>query len=409
MDIYVARQPIFDTEYKVVAYELLYRDSFKNSYEGHLSGNIATSILLVNSFLNFGIDNLVDNKKAFINFDESLLAQGVAELLDKEQVVIEILETVNPDKKVIDKIEVLQDNGYILALDDMVTDYAHDVLVDLVSIIKIDFIESTKAELLALVRKYKKLDKVLLAEKVETVEEYNWAKEVGFTYFQGYFFAKPEVKKMVNLSSNAIQFIKLFHEMNKKEPNFDILAETIELDIGLTIKILKLVNNLAGPLSEFKTIKQVLAFLGVKAIRKWLSLAAIQGMASPETLEITKYAMIRFSFLKEIALNSRLKEHVEELTLIGILSIIDKVFNKDIEEILEDLPLEINVKNTLLDIDNILYPAYKLCLEYEKGNFESSEKYSKEIDYEFSLSNKHYVESIKWANEVFSSLNKFNE
>jgi len=147
MDVYVARQPIFDNDKNVIAYELLYRDDDKNFFDLSVASNIATSILLMNSYISFGIDNLVDDAKAFINFEMNLIKYDIPLLLDHNKIVIELLEDIVPDKIFMDKIKMLKSKGYTIAVDDYVEGYAFDDLVELADIIKVDFFGNTQEEI----------------------------------------------------------------------------------------------------------------------------------------------------------------------------------------------------------------------------------------------------------------------
>lgn len=407
MDIYVARQPIFDREYNVVAYELLYRDSIVNSYNGSIADNVVTSMLIANAYLTFGIENLIGNNVAYINFDKRLINLGVADLLNKESVVIEILETVVPDAKFVNKLKSLKKNGYKLALDDYTTSYKYDNITSIVDLIKVDFKANTKDEIIGLVKKFKKVKKEILAEKVETQEEYHWAKELGFDYFQGYYFAKPLIKKRKGLNNNALQYIKLMNELSEEEPDFCKLTNIIKLDISLTYKLLKLVNANSIRVKPIQTIKQAITTLGIRAFEKWLSLAVIQSMIKIETIEITKCALARSNFLMNVAKYSIMAEYEDQLSLIGLLSILDIVLDMGMKEIMDSLPLEINIKNTLLGESSRYSEALKLCLSYEKGNFKDAVIAAKNIEYNLKNLQIHYVESLDWAEITFNELNKF--
>lgn len=404
MDIYVARQPIFDNEYNVIAYELLYRNGDGNFFNGNVSDNVATSILLVNSYFNFGINNLVGESKVFINFDSHLIKSDIAELLNKNRVVIEILETVKPDKKLLKKIKRLNELGYTLAIDDYTTDYKYNEITTLCDIIKIDFIENTKKGIVSLVKELKKSGKLILAEKVETKEEFEWAKSIGFDYYQGFYFSRPSLQKGKALPENALQYVRVMNELNTPEPNFKRLSDIIGLDISLTYKLLKLVNSNARLQNEITSIQQAIAILGVNELTRWLSLAMVQDMCKQETNEAVRYAMIRSNLLKEIALNSNLKNSVEELSLLGTLSIVDTVLETNMDEALKSIPISKEMKNTLLGEQTMYSDAMALCFAYERGVFDDIRKSAANINYEIKLLSSHYLSSLAWADKIFEEL-----
>lgn len=407
MEVFVARQPIFDNDYNIVAYELLYRDSLRNYYDGDRADNVATSLLIANAFFSFGIENLVGDKKAFINFDQYSILQGIPELLDANKVVIEILETVEPDKKFLNKIDSLTEAGYTIALDDYDTGYEFDEVISRVKLIKVDFFLNTHSEIEKIVKVFRNQKKILLAEKVETKEEFEWAKSLGFDLYQGYYFEKPAIQKSKKLDNNAIQYIKLMSELHSSEPNIKNIAEILKLDIALTFKLLTLVNEIVKPLEKIGSIQQAIVMLGVNRFRRWLTLSVVQNMAKRETLEMTKSALFRSYFLGLIAQNSNLNNYQDELTLLGTLSVLDTILEISIEEVINRLPLEYDIAGTLLGHKTKYSKAYDICLNYEKGHFDRIEIMANSIDYSIVELQKNYIESIKWSEEKFTYLNKF--
>jgi EAL and modified HD-GYP domain-containing signal transduction protein len=404
MDIFVARQPIFDRDYNVVAYELLYRSGKENFFDGSLSDNVATSLLLMNSYLNFGIENLIGDSKAFINFDKHLIHMGVPELIDKEHIVVEILETVTPDQKLLKELKKLKSLGYTLAIDDFTEGYAHEDILELVDIVKVDFSLCKEGCKSRIADELLPLGKKLLAEKVETKEEYEKAREFGYTYFQGFYFEKPKVQKRKSMTSSGLQYVKLMGELNNPEPDFHKLSDIILMDVALTYKLLKLVNADAKPISEITSVQQALAVLGVKRFRTWLSLAMVQNLSSKETIEAVKYALIRSNLLVKIAKFSTMKTYEEELSLLGTLSILDAVLEMKMEDALESLPISDEMKDALLGKDTKYSDAMKLCFAYEKGVFDEAESAAQNISYELTLLPEHYVASISWAEKTFRDL-----
>jgi EAL and modified HD-GYP domain-containing signal transduction protein len=404
MEIFIARQPIFDSEYRLYAYELLYRESLENVFSGHLSDNVATSLLLMHSYFSFGLNNLVGDSKAFINFDKNLIGHDVAQLLNHDQVVIELLETVVPDPAFLKKIGALKDQGYTIAIDDYVKDYPHQEMVQIADLIKIDFFENSKEDIRAIVKDLKAMGKKLLAEKVESKEMFLWAKDLGFDYFQGFYFEKPSVQKHESMSQNGVQYVRVMSELNNDEPDYKKLSEIILTDVSLTYKLLKVANANAKPISPIKTIPQALAVLGVKRFRKWLSLAMVQNLSEQETSELVKYGLIRSALLQSIADHSSLKRHQEELSLMGILSIVDGILKMDMTKALEPLPIDPIIKDTLLNRKTSFSSAMGLCFAYEKGKFDHVESFAKEIGYDLNLLPDHYVQAISWTDKMLREL-----
>lgn len=404
MDIYVARQPIFDRKLNVFAYELLYRKDEKNYFDQSVESNVATSLLLMNSYFNFGLDNLVGDEKAFINFDKDLIKQDIPELLDPTKVVVELLEDIVPDKEFIYKVKELKKKNYIIAIDDFVDDYEFIELVKLSDIIKVDFFENTKEQIEHIVETWRPRGKILLAEKVETQEVFQWAKKLGFSLFQGYFFSKPSMMKEKGISASTYQYIKIMKEIEKEEPDYKAISKIIETDISLTYKLLKLVNSNFVEKNYVSSIQHGLAILGVNAFKKWLSLAMVQNMANSKPSALIKEAMFRGKFMEQIVREiPALRRSNEEVMFIGILSVLDALLEKSVEDIVEQLPLNQEVCATLLKQESRYLDIYLEVLAYERSSFEISEK-MKEKGFTMKQFYGFYLEAIKYAEDMYNRM-----
>lgn len=404
MDIFVARQPIFDRNHEVYAYELLYRDSEQNYFSGNVASDVATSILLMNSFMNFGINNLVGDHKAFLNFEKALVMNDIPQLLSSHNVVIELLEDVVPDTPFMRKIQELKEKGYTIAIDDFVEGYAFENLVEQCEIIKVEFLGQSRASIEKICRYWKPKGKILLAEKVETREDYEWAKSIGFDLFQGYFFSKPSMVHTSGIQDSSANYMRLMAALHKEEPDYREIAAIIEIDAGLAYKLLKLVNsNFINP-DTVSTIQHAIAMLGVRALRKWVSLAMMQVMSAKDTKQLILTSMVRSHMLEAIAESCQLKAHVEELTLLGILSILDVILKRPMVELVEELPVTPTIKNTLIGKESIYSCIYGLCLCYEQGDFGKLPGLCDSIGYNLALLPKHYVAAVKWADATYNDM-----
>ncbi len=401
MEVFVARQPIFDQNRLVHAYELLYRTGEQNFFDGSISSNMATSILLMNSYYSFGIDNLIGSHKAFINFSKALIENDIPHLLNEQNVVIELLEDIKPDPFFIQKVKNLKEKGYTIALDDFVESYPYVELIELSDIIKVDFLLNTREQIKSICSTWKKKGKLLLAEKVETNEEFLWAKGLGFDYFQGYFFSKPSVMKSKTLTDSAYQYIRLMEKLNKPEPDYKEIASIIEVDVSLTYKLLKLVNSRFALVSNISSIQHALAILGITAFRKWVSLAMIQSKATSSASELAKISLIRSHFMEGIAKASDLKKYASEISLIGILSVVDVLLESPMEEIVKNLPLSETIKDTLLGKDSQYSCVYGIVKQYEMGNFTDILGCCTLIKFDSNKLPQIYLESVKWSEELF--------
>lgn len=406
MDVFIARQPIFNIKNQVFAYELLYRQNSNNFFDQSITSNVATSILLMNSYFTFGIENLTGEHKAFINFDKHLIESEIPLLLDKNKIVVEMLEDIVPDRGFLQKIEELKVKGYTIAIDDFVEDFEHIRMIELSDIIKVDFFANTKEQIVAIVKKWKPKGKKLLAEKVETQEVFEWAKKLGFEYFQGYYFSKPSMMQAKGMTDSTLQFIRIMEELSAQEPNIKAISSIIEMDPQLTYRLLRLVNHNFTASNKIKSIQHGLSILGIAAFEKLISLAMVQNLGSNKPSELIKISMLRGKFLELIAMNSLYKNNANQLMLIGILSVIDGLLERPMEEVVKELPLHDDILNTLLLKETKYKKLYEMVLAYEKGEFDKFGDCCKEKGIHLNMMNQYYIEAVKWAEDLFGEMSK---
>lgn len=409
MEIFVARQPIFDRNSKIYGYELLYRNSEKNAFDPTVSDEQATSELLINSYFSIGMEKLIGKCKAFINFDKKLLKEEMPALLDAKKVVVELLETIEPDEDLYEVLNRLKQKRYTLALDDFNSKYKHARLIQIADIIKVDFMQNTKQEIQEIYKTMRNMGKILLAEKIESQEVYQWAKDMGFDYFQGYFFSKPSMMKSSTVKYISPQDIAILKEMSAQDPDFKKIALIIEREPITAYKLLKLVNANFTKSYQISSILQALALLGVDTLRKWFTLIMVQKLSKDQPKELIKVSMQRAKFFELLGQkNEQLREEnprskaypkkdKNEMMLIGVLSTMDVILDKPMAEVVKELPLSENIiKTLLLDQDSPYLRDYKALLAYEKGNFERPEV----LDYiEYDLS-QIYFEAVEWSEKM---------
>ncbi|MCT4618598.1 MAG: HDOD domain-containing protein [Marinisporobacter sp.] len=401
MEVFVARQPIFNSNKEVIAYELLYRDSNKNFFNNNIGASKATSILIANSYFSIGIEKLIGKHKAFINFNKNLIERDIPMIFDKDTIVIEILEDVIPDKKFINTLKKLKELGYTIALDDFTYNYSYDDIVELCDIIKVDFLQNTKEEVYRIIQKWDNKDRKFLAEKIETDEMFHYAKKIGYDYFQGYFFDRPVIIKGKRLKGNKIQYLRIMEELNKDSPSYNNITKIIEYDINLTYKILKLVNSKFTLSHEIQSIKHALTLMGLKEIQVWVTLVMIQDIKNMEKNEILKTSLIRSKLGQLLAENSIHKKKNNEAMLMGLISVIDILLEESMEKILSKLPISTDIKNPLMGKESPLSDIYKIIINYEKASWEELSEYAKKIEIDIEKLPDQYFKAVQWAEELF--------
>ncbi|MCP3927349.1 MAG: HDOD domain-containing protein [Desulfobacterales bacterium] len=404
MDIFVARQPIFDRDKKVAAYELLFRDSMENYMSQDVDGDKATSSVLSRSFMNFGLDSIASGKMVFINFTKNLLINQIPTIFPAKQTVVEILEDIEPTDDVINACLELKKANYIIALDDFIFDPNMQRFVDLADIIKVDFMDAPKETIEREVVKLPKNIK-LLAEKVETWEEYKFGLDLGFEYFQGYFFSKPEIIKGKDFSAMDISLVELIAEVNKEEPNYDKVIAAISKDVSISYKLLSLMNSaLFKRVVEVKSIRETLNYLGQNEFKRFISVISMSNLSKASNFDISILSCIRARFCELLA--EKCGMNTQEAFAMGLFSMIDAVLGKSIEELMKMLPLSEDIKSALVDRKGELYKILFIVQEFEKGEFWKAEKIVKHLKMNFDEIPEVYKEALAWADIIKSKSKK---
>jgi EAL and modified HD-GYP domain-containing signal transduction protein len=405
MLLYIARQPIFDQYRDIIAYELLYRDSNTNSAV-ILDGDAATTAVLSGSTLVASFEQLCDQKRAFINFTKNLIMSDTPLLFSKDYMTIEIIEDIVPDEAFIEKLRILKDKGYTLALDDFTVDYIYEDIIALVDIIKVDFILTTPHQQMEIINKYKRPGLKFLAEKVENSNEFERAKSYGYHYFQGYYFAKPSVFRFKDIASLSTSHLEMMHILEGPNPNYTNLTATIEKDVSLVYKLFKYANSpMFGGMDKISTIRGALVRLGFENIKSWMYLLVLRSMSLGQTDELVTISLQRAKMLELLAEYCGLLERKQELFLVGLFSMIDILMNKPLDKLLEELPIQEETKQAILHQKNTLGLPLKLVIAYENANWDSVEILCKKLNIKSRVVSQLYIDAIKWSTSVLSYTN----
>ncbi|HFE37731.1 MAG TPA: HDOD domain-containing protein [Gammaproteobacteria bacterium] len=397
----VGRQSIYDRELNIFAYELLYRPSEGDNFApSQFDGNKATSEVMLNSFLEVGLENIVGEKRAFINMTEHFVDGSIEIPLPKDSIVVEVLEDVKPTLKVIQGLKDLKSHGYVIALDDFVFDESLMPLVPFADIIKVDLMQITQEALKGHVHAVKKSSAVkLLAEKVETQTEFEFCKELGFDYFQGYFLDKPVIIKGEKIPANKIATLQLVNRLQDPDIEVDELDELIKVDVSLSYKILKYINSPGFGLgTEVTSIRQALMLLGIKNLKKWMSLIILSGL-SDKPSDVIQKTLVRAKMCELIADVIR-QENKEDYFLVGMFSMLDAMLSQDMSTVLEYIPISQKLKDALLKHKHKEGKVLRLVIAYEQGAWD--DMHAGTIAPSSLL--KAYLSAISWADSAISGL-----
>ena len=399
MEVFAARQPIFDLDMNVVAYELLFRTSLDNFYDIKLDGDESTAKLISNSFLLIGLDTITKQKKAFINFTKKLLINKAPTVIPNNLISVEVMEDIEVDADVIKACSDLKDSGYEIVLDNFVYNDEYKSLVDLADIIKIDFHQTRGDERREIVERFKECGIKFLAEKVETVEEFEKAISYGYDYFQGYFFCKPIIISERDIPMSKLNVLELINEINKPDVEFEKLEEIIKHDLSLTYRLLRFINSAYFNFSmKVESIRHVLLLIGMREIKKWASIISLAAIGEDKPVELLNVSLVRAKFCEFIAEEIGQKRNEHNFFMMGLFSLIDALLDRHMEDVLKDIYIEVEVKAALLGEENIYSDVCNLVIAYEKGDWENVKDYSEKIGVNEIVLPTYYFSSTKWAN-----------
>jgi len=407
MEIFIGRQPIFDLYEQVGAYELLYRSKNVNEFTG-MDADAATVNVLVNAFLNFGIEEVANGKPCFVNFTEQLLLGALADSLNPNHVVIEILEDVPITPQIIRRVQELKEAGFRIALDDFVLDDQVELYNELFAIIdylKVDFLLSPLSKCIKIERVVKRRFShiKLLAEKIETREQFEIAKESGYELFQGYFFEKPQIISTTDLPANTVRCFQIMSMLNEDEPDIGAITEVIERDITLSYKLLHFINSSTQRgKPTIQSIKQAILMMGLIELRKWLYLLAMQEDINKQDRELQLEIMCASLFRAKIC--EKLAKYKNDVKfsicfLTGMFSLMDTLLKRSISSIIGQLPFSPEVLQTLIGNETALTPYLECSIALEKMNWKRAEELLQQLDITDISLQCLYNESLKWAQD----------
>jgi EAL and modified HD-GYP domain-containing signal transduction protein len=402
MEMFVARQPIFDQQQSVYAYELLYRSSFTNSSQVADATNATVSVIH-HAFLALGAQ-LTGAKRVFINFGREALIQRMPFVLRPESTIIEVLEDVEADDVILEVCRDLKRAGYLIALDDFDGRNSKSAaLVDFADFIKFDFQATTADERLDFVKRQKGRKIPLLAEKVETPEEFNEARKTGYAFFQGYFFSKPVILSARSIPTNKMNYLRLLGEISKPEINFMALQKTIMQDTYFSYSLLNYINSaFFGLQTHITTIQQALMFLGEREVRKWASLVTLTFIGGDKPPEVLATSLIRAKLCELLGEKTYLSANAMELFLMGMFSLLDVLIGRPLKEVVAMMNLSHEMKIALTTGDNAYGALLSAVCAYERADWEQCEASAAKLEIDMNVIPPMYRQALEWADKALA-------
>ncbi len=364
--IQVGRQPIFDRDLNVYAYELLYRDV--NGHNSMTDGDHASSVTLLNAFLEIGLERIIGRHKAFINMTRHFFVDMPTLPFSSENVVLEVLEDVTVDAALLKGIAAKRDQGFALAMDDYQFQPQLAPILPLVDYIKVEIEPDGLDQLVQRMPELKATGVRLLAEKVETAEQFEQLAAMGFDLFQGYFFARPKLVQSDRLPENTTMLMRLLARLNDPAVPIEEVVHLVSQDASLSFKILRYVNSAAfGMRSKIDSIQRAVVLMGLQRIRAWASLFAMAGLEG-RPMELLNMGIMRASLCETFAHRNGRGDPQIAYT-VGLLSILDALLARPIDALLQDLPLGDEIKQAIINHAGIYGELLKFVLDIERNHW----------------------------------------
>jgi EAL and modified HD-GYP domain-containing signal transduction protein len=395
--VLMARQPIYDQATRIVAYELLFRQCDKQE-ANIVNGDNATSEVLVNVFTHFNIEDIVGNKKAYINFTERLIAEPPP--FDKRHFVIEVLEDIEINDSLVENLSALRDQNYTIALDDFIyNDQSHRIL-PFADIVKIDVLLLNTEELKEHVTQLKKYNVILLAEKVENHEMWELCRDLGFDLFQGFFLSKPEIILGKNIPPSKLLVLELLNKLQNPNIGISELETLISRDPVLSFKVLKLVNSASYlPRKKIESFAKAITYLGLDLIRSLASLLALSTLSDkPNALK--DQSVLRARMCEKLG-EKISKDQASVFFSVGLFSLLDAFFDQPLESVVRTLSLNEELSNALLNKKGFYGEILATVIHLEKAEFDDINwHYLSEYGITPEYINEVHHETIVWLQSI---------
>lgn len=397
---YVARQPILTADEKVYGYELLFRDGVEDHFRETDADSASRRTL--NTSMQVGLQQLCDSRRGFVNCTREILLKDYMTLLPPTLAVVEVLESVPPDDLVVAALKRLKQAGYLVALDDFVINDARQPLIEFADIVKVDLRQTSPEQCVEMMTKYGSWLRHLLAEKVETREEFATAKKAGFRYFQGYFFRRPEVVQSKEIPASRLNYLRLLRAVSQPELDHREFENMIKQEVSICYRLLRYLNSAAfGIQNEVHSVRHALALLGEREVRRWVRLVATLAIGENKSSELVTSAMVRARFCELLA--ARVPHGESDLFLMGMLSMVDAILEIPITTVVESIPLDQETKSVLLGAPSKLRPLYDLMLARESGDWATTAESSRKLGLSESEVAEAYWQAMQWAKHISSS------
>ncbi len=396
----LARQPIFDSNMRVVAYELLCRTGNINRAD-FSSGDSASSQVLLHAFAELSLESVVGKNKAFINFTRALLVTPPP--FDKRQLVVEVLEDEQVDQALLESLKELKRQGYTIALDDFVLNDHTRPLLAYADIIKLDVLVLSEPELKQYIEQLKPEGYTLLAEKVETYEMLERCKALGFDLFQGYFLARPKILKGHRITESKQAVLQLLAAMHDPDVSIPQVERLLSQDPILSYKLLRLVNSAAFSLPRsIESLRQAITLLGLDIIKNWVNLLAMANLGN-KPMELSVAALTRARMCERLAHQMDNNKRQDAFFTVGLLSTLDAFMDVPLDILLANLSLNQELSEALLSHSGAEGRVLDVVEHYERGEWDKIDwRYLEAYKITPDMLSQAYIDALQWVSETMS-------
>lgn len=401
----IGRQPILTNNEHIVAYELLFRSfGAANNAVVH-DATFSSANVINNTLTNFGIKSLLGEHRGFINLDHELLMSDVLEILPKDQIVLELLESLAVTDELIERCRDLKQMGFTLALDDHEYSPIYHELYSIADIVKVDLIQTPLERLPEMVKQFRPYPVKLLAEKVETRTEYMACRNMHFDYFQGYYFAKPSVLEKKGFTESGVTLLRLMRLLSE-DAETTVIEKHIKSDSSLTFKLLVMANSVAfGVRERVDSVHKAISIVGRNQIKRWVQLALFASEDARTAVNpLIDMAAVRAGLMEQLARRLPLlapdPDAPEKAFLTGILSLLERIYSISVEELTSKLNLAEEIRAALIGREGIYGTLLVLAEKSEALDFDGVEAMLGELGISAKDAEDSQMESFSWSNDL---------
>jgi EAL and modified HD-GYP domain-containing signal transduction protein len=402
IELFVARQPIFENDKSVAGYELLFRTGAGNYFPAGVDPDTASKEVIGQTLSVFGLDALVGDKLAYVNVTRRILMEGTYAFLPAGRLVLELLESLTPDPETLSACQAAKNAGYAIALDDFSGQPELAPFVPLCDVIKVDFRVADPEQRRVIADRHAGSTVRLLAEKVETQEEFEQARALGYYYYQGYFFCRPEVVSRQDIPVSKLVYLQFLSEINRAQLDWNRLEQVIKQDVALSVKLLRYLKAAAFTFrGEITSIKHGLALLGERPFRRWASVLAMAQLSSDRPAELLSTCLVRARFCELLAKDVGFGSRELDLFVVGLFSLMDAVVGRPLPELLNDVALPADLTAALVPSGkpNRAGDVLALVVAYERADWRDVDRLSNKLSIVDSIRTlpRCYQDALSWA------------